>query len=116
MSSFASADILIKFLYSLQLHCKNILQDAVSSELNNSGETKFGEHSRKGVVCHLMKYLNEDDGPRFSKFQVQVFMRTIETCIHDPFGDVNVVPIGHGGLSGTRCFVGEYDKSKYVSD
>ena len=63
-----------------------------------------------------MKYLNEDDGPRFSEFQVQVSMRTIETCIHDPFGDVNVVPSGHGGVCGARCFVGEYSKSKDVGD
>ena len=89
-SSFSSADILIKFLYSLQSRGKNVFQDAVSSELRNLGETKFGEHSRKGVVSYLMKYMNEDDGPRCSKFQVQVFMRTIETCIQDPFGDVNV--------------------------
>ena len=70
------------------------------------------EHTRQDISDHLIKHLSSDrNDAKLSPFQVQVLMRTIEACIHDPFGAVDVVQSGPGGKQGALCLIIDFDKA-----
>ena len=102
---FENGDIFIGFLDFLLTSGKHIFQLAV-----RCNTTKLSQCTRTGVVEYLLRHLNREDGPKLNSFHMQVIMRTIEACIHDPFGVVKVVPSGSGGLSAARCYVEQYDQ------
>ena len=55
---------------------------------------------------------------KMSDFQIHVIMRTIETVLHDPFGDPDVatkIPTGWGGSQGANCLIKEF-KEKWRAD
>ena len=72
--------------------------------------------SRQQISSHLSKHLTFANGAKLSPFQVQVIMRTIESCIHDPFGVVDVVQSGPGGKQGASCLILDFDKSVKSGD
>ncbi|KAL9183014.1 LOW QUALITY PROTEIN: hypothetical protein ACHAXT_004801 [Thalassiosira profunda] len=62
---------------------------------------------RNAAVKALLADLNElldGDEVVLSEFHVQVIMRTIEMCLHEPFGPVTAVPMGSGSKGAAMCF------------
>jgi len=104
---FPSAEAFISFLTLIQERGKDIFKE---------GAHKSIDGSREDSISHITKSLSLNDGGTLSSFLVQVIMRTIETCIHEPFGDVNVVPSGPGGTIGACCLIADLAKSEVTMD
>jgi len=52
----------------------------------------------------LTNRLKDGSGRPFDEFKVQILMRCIECCLHEPFGEVNEVKSGSGAAEGGACF------------
>ena len=81
-------------------------------DLHSKGEKIFGTLMRKTELNRsdcLSSLVSAFD--IFSPFQVHAFMRTIETCIFEPFGEVETVPSAYGGTCGARCFIEAFKKA-----
>jgi hypothetical protein len=53
-------------------------------------------NTRPEIVEFLVKKINQLCEITLGPFEVHHIMRLIELCIHDAFGEVKVVPLGHG--------------------
>jgi hypothetical protein len=66
--------------------------------------------SRSSRMDGLRRKINDCCSVSLTAFQVQVIFRTIECCINEPFGQIDYVPTGPGGLMGERCLVNDFTK------
>jgi len=85
-----------RFLGHLKAKGKDIFKEAVSKK------------SREESLSHLKSELLSQCELQCSDFQIQVIARTIELCIHEPFGPVTTVASGFGGTSAMTHFLQEY--------
>lgn len=102
-------------IFRKQLSTRNRYLNFLAAMRGKRGEDLFREAMRSGsrskALETISKNVNKLSNANMSKFRVQVVMRTIETCIHEPFGEVvDYVPTGHGGAQGAKCLYRCYDK------
>ena len=70
--------------------------------------------SRRKTLEFLQRNLSSTTHLVLDEFHIQVIARTIEKCIHEPFGKVKDVAAGPGGFMGAKCLVDEYKKDPMV--
>jgi hypothetical protein len=92
---FVSKEKFIRFLKHLKARGKDIFETLITQHDGN----------RSNSLNSLIKEFGI-----FSPFQLHAFMRIIETCIFEPFGEVSKVPSAYGGICGARCFIRVYKK------
>lgn len=80
----------------------HVFREAVRAALAG-GRQKGAEHLRNALNA-----LAGNGSPVFTWFHVQVIMRTIEMCLHEPFGEVTKVHGGPGSEGGAKCFVKQW--------
>ena len=90
-----SSDEYVQFLRGLEAQVGNIFRAAVS-----------GPTTRAEVAAILRSSLGRL--VELKEFHVQVLMRTIEMCLHEPFGAVDVVAPGHGSSDAAQQFVEQW--------
>ena len=89
----------ISFMRSFLQNGRKIFQDATEK-----ASSCCEDLSRDKVAKAMRQAFNRFCQVSFTKFQIQVIMRTIELCIHEPFGPVLNIPYnsrGHGGKVGS---------------
>lgn len=96
---FHSMEDMLKFLSAMKGNCKSLFQAAV----------RGGNNKRPEIVKLVMKGFKEHTSKTLSDFHVHVILRTIEACIHEPFGDPESVILGYGGKDGAECFESEFN-------
>lgn len=72
---------------------------------------RFSRGNRSNVVSMIEMSLNQVLGNRLNTFLIQLMMRTIESCIHEPFGRVEKVPGGYGSICGARHFLTHFSST-----
>ena len=55
-----------------------------------------GRDNRSHIESLLLGIFNSTGYVSFGEFQIHVIMKTIESCIHEPFGEVSHPHCGHG--------------------
>ena len=101
-NGFTNAEDFIAFVSLLQKDGKEIFKEAAY---------KSKDDSRDSLIDHFIQKLGLQNDRKLSRFQVQVILRTIETCIHEPFGNVINVPSGPGGTTGACCLIADVENS-----
>lgn len=104
-----NSDNLFTFLVRFGEVGKELIQGAVRS---CDGE-------REQILERIKSGLFSDCGLKCEDFQMQVIARTIEVCLHEPFGPVRVVHGGSGGTIAANCFIDEFkqeDPSQRTTD
>ena len=96
----------VKFLEVTRSHAGDIFRSAVE---NNSQE-------RQHVEVIVWKKLNEICDGILTQFHVQVIMRTIEMCIHEPFGQPRFVQGGWGSKDSYQCLKGSWDGEGRIAE
>lgn len=79
-------------------------------------KTAVQRPTRSEAISWLQGGLTDIGRVDLTEFQVQVLMRTIECCIHEPFGVVDYVPTGVGGDMGAKCLLRSFGKAQFPSD
>lgn len=102
-------------IFRKQLSTRNKYLNFLRAVQGKRGQDLFREAvqcgSRSEALRTIAKRVNKLCSATMSKFRVQVIMRTIESCIHEPFGEVvDHVPTGHGGAQGAKCLYRCYDE------
>ena len=84
---------------------------AFLEHLSRDGGTLFREVVRNGsdnrshIETQLLCIFNSMGYVSFGEFQVHIIMRTIESCIHEPFGEVSHPHCGHGSNDIANIFI-----------
>ena len=100
---FAGGDVFFEFLTNLKRSGKQIFVDAVKFNIDG-----LGKGDRCSIITTLtngLRHCSDNVEIAFTEFHMQVIARTIEVCLHTPFGNVTSVATGPGGRSGSMCFV-----------
>lgn len=98
---------LIRFLYGIKKSGRQIFKAAIRDNLTDK-DNYYSFLSRPNVGKSLMRSLNQLGVVKFNSFHIQIIMRTIECCIHEPFGEVISVEGGPGSDDGARCLLHTY--------
>ena len=69
------------------------------------GIVKNGGDDRSNIESLLLEISNSTGYVPFGKFQRHIIMRTIESCIHQPFGEVSRSHCGHGRKETIDIFI-----------
>ena len=88
----------LQFLRNMSAEAGNTFRHAVKKNPDN----------REEIAKEVWSLLNCIDGITFQKFQVQVIMRAIEMCIHEPFGRPSVVDTSIGGEDGAKALMNNW--------
>lgn len=94
-----NSDDLFTFFVKFGKEGKDLIQGAVGSCRDE--REKILERIKSGLL---------ECGLECEDFQMQVIARTIEVCLHEPFGPVRVVHGGSGGTIAANCFIDEFKK------
>ena len=92
----------------------------VIQQISEAGQDIFSKaiqghpDNRPEIVKTLLAYLNEQLSLNLGEFQIQLLLRTIESCIHEPFGNVCKVPGGFGSKDGAAHFLYCWDSDSPV--
>lgn len=93
-----STEDAIRFLQIMSEHCESMFQSAVR-----------GYKERPEIVILVRKGFERHTNIALSDFHVHVIMRTVEACLHEPFGAPESVILGYGSKDGGECFESEFD-------
>lgn len=94
-SSFSDFDDYLGWLGSIARRGKELVKRSIVE----------GRGDRKRTAALLKMHLNSVGDKSFDDFQVQIIMRTVECCCHEPFGKVLDVAGGYGGSDGAKCML-----------
>ena len=84
---------------------------AFLKNFSSEGGAMFWEVGKNGgdnishIESLLLEIFNSTGYVSFGKFQVHVITRTIESCIHEPFGEVSHPHCGHGSNDIANIFI-----------
>ena len=107
-------DQLIELLKLIKLNGKTIFYSSIVDNLDNTKQSNR-QLSRAQVARTLYMALNKISDVQFNHFHVQVMMRTIECCIHEPFGEVITVTGGKQGSEDAASALLRSHKSDLVA-
>ena len=95
---------LIRFIETLKKTGKHIIQAAINVNLEVANDHN-SFLSRANVAKSLKRSFNKTSDVELNDFHIQVLMRTIECCIHEPFGEVFTVTGGPGSDDGAKALI-----------